>query len=166
MAYSWRRGYRVLGSMAAMYQTVRQKLMEISCGLSYRWRRNYLISDCTAAMYHIVRQQAHRWGWRYHVPESTATIGVGVTCWIPDNLSRKIRKPWAEYNRIYTTYLLFEISDGMRGGPPAWDLGEVLTTPPSENQLSVTLAGDMIPLDTKQFGGKQLHRSDLRGECF
>jgi len=39
----------------------------------------------------------------------------------------------------------------------------VLTTPPCQNQCSVTLTGEMIPLDTKQSGGKLLPHSDLQG---
>ena len=50
------------------------------------------------------------------------------------------------------------------GGPPAWGLGEVLTTPPREKTFVKKYSqSEMIPLETKQSGGKLLHYSDLRG---
>ena len=53
----------------------------------------------------------------------------------------------------------------MRGGPPAWGLGEVLTTPPSKKNFKKHTYG-MLVLETKQSGGKLLPHSDLRGgEC-
>jgi len=53
----------------------------------------------------------------------------------------------------------------MRGGPPAWGLGEVLTTPPREkkNPVKKYSQGEMLPLETKQSGGKLPPHSDLRG---
>ena len=51
-----------------------------------------------------------------------------------------------------------------RGGPPAWGLGEALTTPPREKQnFSEIPMGEMLPLETKQSGGKILPHSDLPG---
>jgi hypothetical protein len=54
-----------------------------------------------------------------------------------------------------------------RGGPPAWGLGEVLTTPPLEKTPVTKHSQDeMLPLGTKQSGGKLLPHSDLRGRVF
>jgi len=39
----------------------------------------------------------------------------------------------------------------------------VLTTPPCKNECSETLTGGMIPLETKQSGGKLLPHSDIWG---
>jgi len=50
----------------------------------------------------------------------------------------------------------------MRGGPPAWGLGEVLTNPPSKKRMLRNICG-MLALETKQSGGKLLPHSDLRG---
>ena len=52
-----------------------------------------------------------------------------------------------------------------RGGPPAWGLGEALTTPLREKKknCSEILVGEMLPLETKQSGGKILPYADLRG---
>jgi hypothetical protein len=41
-----------------------------------------------------------------------------------------------------------------RGGPPAWGLGEVLTTLPVKTDVKLYPQGEMLPLETKQFGGK------------
>ena len=50
------------------------------------------------------------------------------------------------------------------GGPPAWRLGEVLTTPPREKNIVKKYSqGEMLPLETNQSGGKLLPHSDLRG---
>jgi hypothetical protein len=52
-----------------------------------------------------------------------------------------------------------------RGGPPAWGLGEVLTTSSRENVHVMNCPQDeMLPLEIKQSGGKLLHHSVLRGE--
>ena len=52
----------------------------------------------------------------------------------------------------------------MRDGPPAWGLGEVLTMPPREkNFVKKYSQGEMLPLETKQSGGKLLPHSYLRG---
>jgi len=47
-------------------------------------------------------------------------------------------------------------------------LGEVLTTPPREkkNPVKKYSQGEMIPLETKQSGGKLLPHSDLWGGSF
>ena len=48
--------------------------------------------------------------------------------------------------------------------PPAWRLGEVLTTPSREKKNCYELLmGKMLPLETKQSGDKILPHSDLRG---
>ena len=48
-----------------------------------------------------------------------------------------------------------------RGGPPAWGLDEVLTTPlrKKKNVKNYPL-DEMLPLETKQSGGKLLPHSD------
>jgi hypothetical protein len=54
-----------------------------------------------------------------------------------------------------------------RGGPQAWGLGEVLTTPIRKKLLLCnTHECEMLPLQTKQSGGKLLPHSDLRGGVF
>jgi len=50
-----------------------------------------------------------------------------------------------------------------RGGPPAWGLGEVITTPLREKPVKKYSQGQMLPLETKQSGGKLLPHSDLWG---
>ena len=52
------------------------------------------------------------------------------------------------------------------GGPPAWGVGEALTTPPVKNKFYEVLIGEMLSLETKQFGGKILPHWDLRGGVF
>jgi hypothetical protein len=47
------------------------------------------------------------------------------------------------------------------GGPPAWGLGEVLTTLPVKTQVKEYSQGEMLPLETKQSGSKLLPHSDL-----
>ena len=42
-------------------------------------------------------------------------------------------------------------------------LGEALTTSPREKQCFEILISEMLPLETKQSGGKILPHSDLRG---
>ena len=50
-----------------------------------------------------------------------------------------------------------------RGGPPAWGLGEVLTTPACKKKLCQgTLTCGILVLEAKQSGGKLLPHSDLR----
>ena len=45
-----------------------------------------------------------------------------------------------------------------------WGLGEALTTPPRQKtKCYEILIGEMLPLETKQSGGKILPNSDLRG---
>jgi hypothetical protein len=51
-----------------------------------------------------------------------------------------------------------------RGGPLAWGLGKVPATPPSEKQICyVIFTCEMLPLETKESGGKILPHSVLRG---
>jgi hypothetical protein len=51
-----------------------------------------------------------------------------------------------------------------RGGPPAWGLGEVLTTPSRENTHVMNYSQyETLPLEIKQSEGKLLHHSVLRG---
>jgi hypothetical protein len=50
--------------------------------------------------------------------------------------------------------------------PPGWGFGVRLTTPHSKNSCYETLIGIMIPLATKQSGGKLLPHSDLREGVF
>ena len=50
--------------------------------------------------------------------------------------------------------------------PPAWGLGEVLTTPPCKTFMLRNIAGMMFPLEIKQSGGKLLPHSVLRGRLF
>jgi len=53
------------------------------------------------------------------------------------------------------------------GGPPAWGLDEVLTTPLRKKNVKNYPLDEMLPRETKQSGGKLLPHSDLRGgECF
>jgi hypothetical protein len=51
----------------------------------------------------------------------------------------------------------------MRGGPPAWGSGEVLTTSLRKKRMLRITHVEMLPLETKQSGGKLLSHSDLRG---
>ena len=52
-----------------------------------------------------------------------------------------------------------------KGWSSSLGLGEALTTPPRKKKLCYEiLMGEMLPLGTKQFGGKILPHSDLRGE--
>ena len=53
------------------------------------------------------------------------------------------------------------------GGPPAWGLCEVLTTPlRKKTHVKNYTEVEMLPLETKQPGGKLLPHSDLRGGVF
>jgi hypothetical protein len=54
----------------------------------------------------------------------------------------------------------------MRGGPPAWGLGEVLTTPLSKKKMLRITHVEMLPLETKQSGDKLLPLSNLLGGVF
>jgi hypothetical protein len=54
----------------------------------------------------------------------------------------------------------------MRGGPPAWGLGEVLTTPLHKKQMLRITHVEMLPLERKQSEGKLLPHSDLWGGVF
>jgi hypothetical protein len=51
----------------------------------------------------------------------------------------------------------------MRCGPPAWGLGEVLTTPLRKKYMLKITHVEMLPLETKHSGDKLLPHSDLRG---
>jgi hypothetical protein len=50
-----------------------------------------------------------------------------------------------------------------RSGPPAWGLGEVLTTPLRKKTNVKNYPWETLSLETKQSGGKLLPHSDLRG---
>ena len=54
-----------------------------------------------------------------------------------------------------------------KGWSSSLGVGEELTTPPREKSSEI-LMGEMLPLQTKNSGGKKLPHSDLRrgGECF
>jgi len=52
-------------------------------------------------------------------------------------------------------------------GAPAWGLGEVLIMPPREKtSVKKYSQGEMLPLETKQSGGKLLQHLDVGGGCF
>jgi hypothetical protein len=54
----------------------------------------------------------------------------------------------------------------MRGGFPAWGLGEVLTIPLRKKRMLRITHLEMLPLETKQSGDKLLPHSDLREGVF
>ena len=56
----------------------------------------------------------------------------------------------------------------MRGGPPGWRLGVVLTTPPFKTFMLINIHMQDACSGDKQSGDKLLPHSDLRGgrECF
>jgi hypothetical protein len=50
--------------------------------------------------------------------------------------------------------------------PPAWALGEVLTTPLRKKRMLIITHVEMLSLETNQSGGKLFHLSDLRRGVF
>jgi hypothetical protein len=94
------------------------------------------------------------------------------TLWVLVTTAWHVLRLWMEerppIGRVAVNKLNKQPQTANQDGPPAWGLAEVLTTPPREkkNPVKKHSSDEMLPLETKQSGGKLLSHLDLQGGVF